>query len=50
MEVKNEYTTEQKEQHDQTSQIDKVKVYIVEQRLPNNYSKELYVWKRLMTL
>ena len=54
MEVKNEYATERKEQHDRTSQIDKAKVYMIEKRvpvIPENYGEEpLYERKRPMTL
>ena len=54
MEVKNEYATERKEQHDRTSQIDKAKVYMIEKRvlvIPENYGEELlYERKRLITL
>ena len=54
IEVKNEYATERKEQHDRTSQIDKAKVYMIEKRvpvIPENYGEEpLYERKRPMTL
>ena len=50
MEVKNEYATEGKDQKDRTSQTEKAKVYMIEQRvpvIPENYGEEpAYVRKR----